>query len=84
LYQRTLSYDKIPPEVMGRWRRYAARHSQRLLETLDEWLAPYDQDVAGKADSKAGAGRVRTGVGIFYFEDPIQAVDEDDQNGGRS
>ncbi|MDX1636001.1 MAG: DUF6502 family protein, partial [Marinobacter sp.] len=47
LYQRTLSYDKIPPEVMGRWRRYAARHSQRLLETLDEWLAPYDQDVAG-------------------------------------
>lgn len=85
-YQRTLSYDNIPPEVMEKWRRYAARHSQRLLETLDEWLAPYDQDVAGKAGGAGDAGesdRVRTGVSIFYFEDPIQSP-EDGDGGGRS
>lgn len=82
LYQRTLSYDKIPPEVMDQWRRYAARHSQRLLETLDEWLAPYDQDVANPGGTTGNAERVRTGVSVFYFEEPIQSPDGDD--GGRS
>lgn len=83
LYQRTLSYDNIPPEVMDQWRRYAARHSQQLLETLDEWLAPYDQDVAGKGDRTKTAGRVRTGVSVFYFEEPIQDPDGA-PDGGRS
>ncbi len=83
LYQRTLSYDNIPPEVMEQWRRYAARHSQQLLETLDEWLAPYDQDVAGKGDRTKATGRVRTGVSVFYFEEPIQDPDGA-PDGGRS
>lgn len=82
LYQRTLSYDNIPPEVMDQWRRYAARHSQQLLETLDEWLAPYDQDVAGHSGKSGKTERVRTGVSVFYFEEPIQGPDGDD--GGRA
>ncbi|WP_404364600.1 DUF6502 family protein [Marinobacter sp.] len=81
LYQRTLSYDNIPPEVMGQWRRYAARHSQQLLETLDEWLAPYDRDVTGRSAQSKKGERVRTGVSVFYFEDPIQGPLEAGERG---
>lgn len=75
LYQRTLSYDNIPPEVIERWRAHAAEKSQELLETLDRWLAPYDRDVKGKTANENEL-RVRTGVGVFYFEDPISAADD--------
>jgi hypothetical protein len=72
LFQRTLVYNNIPPEVMVRWRRYAAQQSQAMLEELDQWLGPYDRDIAGQGESKATGDAVRTGVGIFYFEDPVQ------------
>jgi hypothetical protein len=73
LFQRTLTYNNIPPEVLGQWREEAARQSQRLLEQLDDWLAPYDQDIASQAGAGKAGAPVRTGVGIFYFEDPLQA-----------
>ncbi len=72
LFQRTLVYNNIPPEVMDRWRHYAALQSQDLLEQLDKWLGPYDQDIASHGKSEATGNAVRTGVGIFYFEDPVQ------------
>jgi hypothetical protein len=79
LYQRTLSYDNIPPDVMARWRAYAAAKSQELLETLDQWLAPYDRDINGDAAvSDHSEPRVRTGVSIFYFEDPGPQKDNGD------
>lgn len=72
LYQRTLVYNNIPPEVMARWREYAAQQSQATLEQLDKWLAPYDRDIAGHGAGNKAGDAVRTGVGIFYFEDPVQ------------
>lgn len=72
LFQRTLVYNNIPPEVMARWRHHAARQSQELLEQLDKWLGPHDQDITGHGESKSSGDAVRTGVGIFYFEDPVQ------------
>jgi len=70
LYQRTLTYNNIPPEEIMRWRAYAAGQSQALLEKLDEWLGPHDRDSSGaQAD---GQETVRTGVSVFYFEEPIQ------------
>ena len=72
LFQRTLVYNNIPPEVMERWRHHAARQSQNLLEQLDQWLGPHDRDIASHGQSKASEDVVRTGVGIFYFEDPVQ------------
>ena len=72
LFQRTLTYDNIPADVIARWHQFAAERSQRLLEELDQWLAPYDQDLSQPSSSHSGE-RVRTGVGVFYFEDPIQA-----------
>lgn len=79
LFQRTLVYNNIPPEVMKRWRQYSAQQSQAMLEELDKWLGPHDRDIAGQ-DKKDSAGQaVRTGVGVFYFEDPIQP-DADGEN----
>ena len=72
LFQRTLVYDNIPPEVMTRWRRHAAAQSQALLEQLDQWLAPRDRDISGHNGGTGTDKAVRTGVGIFYFEDPVQ------------
>lgn len=76
MYQRTLTYDNIPPEIIDKWRAHAAQKSQELLETLDLWLAPYDRDVAqrsgGSVRSSGDKAAVRTGVSVFYFEDPIQ------------
>lgn len=72
LFQRTLVYNNIPPEVVARWRRYAAQQSQAMLEQLDKWLGPHDRDIASHGKGKATGDAVRTGLGIFYFEDPVQ------------
>ncbi len=65
LFQRTVSYDGIPRAALDAWRARAAAQSQRLLEEFDRLLAAVDRD-ATSADT---ADRVRTGVGIFYFEE---------------
>ncbi len=69
LFQRTLTYDNIPPEVMERWRTHAATQSQALLEQLDKWLGPHDRDISGQGPGSASGDSVRTGVSIFYFEE---------------
>ncbi|KRW80649.1 DUF6502 family protein [Marinobacter sp. P4B1] len=70
LFQRTLTYDNIPADVIERWRKLSAERSQALLEQLDDWLGPHDRQ--GSGSQGEGANKVRTGVGIFYFEEPIQ------------
>lgn len=72
LFQRTLVYNNIPPDVMARWRRYSAEQSQAMLEQLDKWLGPHDRDIASHGGARATGDAVRTGVGVFYFEDPVQ------------
>lgn len=69
-FQRTLTYNNIPPEVMERWRRHAAAQSQALLEQLDKWLGPQDRDISGQASGGDSGNPVRTGVSIFFFEEP--------------
>lgn len=72
LFQRTLTYDNIPPEIMDRWRAHAAAQSQTLLEQLDKWLGPHDRGITGGGAGNHIGEPVRTGVSIFYFEDPVQ------------
>jgi hypothetical protein len=75
-FQRTLTYNNIPPEVMERWRKHAAAQSQELLEKLDKWLGPNDRDISEpQADSQSGES-VRTGVSIFFFEEPVRTNPE--------
>ncbi|MHA7878611.1 MAG: DUF6502 family protein [Saccharospirillum sp.] len=68
MFQRTLSYTRIPTERLSAWRDHAGKESQALLEQLDQYLAPLDADVSGQ-DSTAQTAR--TGISIFYFEDPL-------------
>jgi hypothetical protein len=68
LFQRTVSYDGIPRQALDAWRARAAEQSQRLLEEFDRLLASIDRDAAPDAAAATGE-RVRTGVGIFYFEE---------------
>ena len=79
LFQRTLTYNNIPPEVMERWRRHAAAQSQALLEQLDQWLGPQDRDISGQASDSDSGDPVRTGVSIFYFEEPAGKDSRGDQ-----
>ncbi|WP_373000211.1 DUF6502 family protein [Marinobacter sp.] len=72
LFQRTLTYNNIPPEVMERWRRHAAAQSQALLEQLDKWLGPHDRDISGQQASSEAGESIRTGVSIFFFEEPAR------------
>ncbi|WP_288365885.1 DUF6502 family protein [uncultured Marinobacter sp.] len=69
LFQRTVTYNNIPPDVMARWREYAAAQSQALLEQLDNWLGPHDRDTSCRESGKGFDDPVRTGVSIFLFED---------------
>lgn len=75
LFQRTLTYNNIPPTVIRQWRERAAADSQRFLEELDRWLGPHDQDVHGQENRSSATQQpaVRTGVSVFYFEEPLQA-----------
>ncbi|AOY86743.1 hypothetical protein BKP64_00320 [Marinobacter salinus] len=70
LFQRTLTYNNIPPEILDQWREYAGSESQALLEKLDTWLGPHDRDISGQQANGDSGESVRTGVSIFYFEDP--------------
>ncbi|AHI28209.1 DUF6502 family protein [Marinobacter similis] len=74
LFQRTLTYDNIPPEVMESWRKHAAAQSQVLLEQLDTWLGPHDRDISGQQPGSVSGDSVRTGVSIFFFEEPSGRV----------
>lgn len=79
LFQRTLTYDNIPPEIIERWRKHAAERSQGLLEDLDAWLGPHDADMSGLGRHNRTGEPVRTGISIFYFEDPVPAGNSGDE-----
>lgn len=79
-FQRTVSYDNVPPEALAEWRRVAAERSQQLLEDLDRILSRHDRDVSGAPPGE----RVRTGVGIFYFEHPVAPNTGDFRDDDRS
>src|SRR5690554_1052001 len=73
LFQRTLTYNNISPEVMEAWRSHAAEQSQKLLEQLDSWLGPKDRDVTGSQTAASPQDSNRTAISIFYFEEATAA-----------
>ena len=70
LFQRKVMYDNVPIEAMEEFRRLTERHAQEVIELLDAWLARHDRDVN---PAVRGSGRVRAGVGIFAFEETLEA-----------
>ena len=67
-FQRKVMYDNLSREAVTEFRRISAERSQQVLEEFDRWLARHDRDVTG---STAGSGRVRAGVGMYFFEEEI-------------
>jgi uncharacterized protein DUF6502 len=65
-FQRKVMYDNLPEESISAFRALSARQAQELLEKMDHWLSQHDRDTNS---SVKGTGRVRAGVGIYYFEE---------------
>jgi len=64
-YQRKVCYDNLPSEALPVFRKLAAARAQELLENLDGELSRQDRD---SHPGIAGTGRMRAGVGIYYFQ----------------
>lgn len=68
-FQRKVAYDNLPREALQEFRPYMRVHAHNLLERYNHWLSQHDRDVNGE---KGGTGRMRAGVGIYYFEEPVE------------
>jgi hypothetical protein len=71
-FQRKVSYDNLPDEVLPEFRELFAKRAQALLESADQWLARRDRDVNPKVK---GVGSNRAGFGIFFFEESNSEVE---------
>src|SRR5690349_6982395 len=69
-FQRKVMYDNVPVEALQEFRRLSGSQAQSLLERLDKWLAQHDRDTHS---GTAGTGQVRTGIGIYYFEEDMKS-----------
>ena len=72
LFQRKVSYDNLPAEVLPEFRKQFAGKAQTLLEKADQWLSERDRDATPAVE---GTGRHRAGFGIFFFEEPYSDGD---------
>ncbi len=68
-FQRRVSYDNIPREALPAIAKKLSRKAQACLESLDGVLSAADRD---RSPSVKGTGRIRAGVGIYYFEERIE------------
>jgi hypothetical protein len=74
-FQRKVMYDNVPVEILQEFRRLSGAQAQALLEQLDKWLSQHDRD---SHPGTKGTGRVRTGVGIYYFEEDLASQTRED------
>jgi Family of unknown function (DUF6502) len=74
-FQRKVMYDNVPAEALEEFRRLSGSQAQALLERLDKWLSQHDHDTNPKT---TGTGRMRTGIGIYYFEEDMTSQKSED------
>lgn len=75
-FQRKVMYDNVPLEALQEFRRLGSSQAQALLEKLDKWLSQHDRDANPKT---AGTGQMRTGFGIYYFEENMKSEEPQDR-----
>lgn len=74
MFQRKVMYDSIPVGALPEFRKLSAAQAQALLEKFDRWLAARDiEHVDAHATSSPATARARVGVGIYYFEERLEA-----------
>jgi len=74
-FQRKVMYDNVPAEALEEFRRLSGAQAQALLERLDKWLSQHDRDTHPET---TGTGRMRTGIGIYYFEENMKSQKAED------
>jgi len=72
-FQRKVSYDNLPSEALPELKKLAGEQSQALLELLDRWMSERDRDANPRVP---GTGRMRAGVGIYYFQEDYKGENE--------
>lgn len=75
-FQRKVSYDNLPEECIPEFKEMAAEESYQLLLKLNAWLSEHDRD---SNPDVTGTGRVRSGIGIYYFEEDAAEKGAEDQ-----
>lgn len=75
-FQRKVSYDNLPVEVLPAFKEMVNGDGMELLIKFNEWLSTHDRDNTPQAQ---GSGRMRAGVGIYYFEEPVNEQVEMDK-----
>ena len=73
-FQRKVMYDNLTAEAVKNFRDLSAKQAQELLEKMDAWLSKHDRDVNS---SVQGTGRLRAGIGIYYFEENLEHPPEE-------
>lgn len=68
-YQRKVSYNNLPEEVLPAFRTFVRKDAHQLLLRFNQWLYEHDRDSNPKVE---GSGRMQAGVGIYYFEQPTE------------
>ena len=74
-FQRKVSYDNLPAEVIPKLKQLSGERGQALIEDLDAWMAAHDRDAT---PSVSGTGRKHVSVGIYYFEEDVFEDQQDD------
>ncbi|OOZ38551.1 DUF6502 family protein [Solemya elarraichensis gill symbiont] len=78
-FQRNVAYDNLPEEALPEFKIFVEENGQRMIDQFNRWLAARDRDVTGNTE---GTGRMKAGVGIYYFEEPVDdktAMDNKDK-----
>lgn len=70
-FQRKVSYDNLPVEALPAFKQMVNEDAMALLLKLNAWLAQQDRD--HNPEAAVGSGRMRAGVGIYYFEEPVKS-----------
>lgn len=69
-FQRKVSYDNLPSHAVEAFKEMVSQDSMALLLKFNKWLAEHDRDSNPESQ---GTGKITAGVGIYYFEQSIEA-----------
>lgn len=63
--QRYVYFDNIPQQALTQIRNQSKKQGAMFVDQVEGWLRAYDRDANPTVQ---GSGRVRAGMGIYYFE----------------
>jgi hypothetical protein len=73
-FQRTVAYRHLSKQDLEAFKQFSEKENEKLLLKLNKWLAERDMSTA---EQEKATCQYRTGVGIYYFEEPSAPSNED-------